>query len=168
MLSFWILNCLLKHEFLTAFCPHKHTSMQRIPAKLSLLYQHRTGHLARQTPMNNSATERSDRWEEGGKGGGNFKGEEALGQEEEKHREGIATIKPAESIVRENPCVSVCVPGDTRAPLCCPVQMPVHQHRAAVPDSAASSSLICPEESSQMLFTAEAIDQMRSARAKRN
>lgn len=79
-------------------------------------------------------------------GGGDFKGEEALGKEEEKHRGGIVTIKPAESIVREKLCV--CVSGDTRAPLCCPVQMPVHQHRAAVPDSAASPSVICPEESS--------------------
>lgn len=41
-------------------------------------------------------------------GGGDFKGEEALGKEEEKHRGGIVTIKPAESIVREKLCVCVC------------------------------------------------------------
>lgn len=71
-------------------------------------------------------------------------GDEALGQREEKHGGEIVTIKLAESIVREKLCLHVCacVPGGTKAPLCCPVQMPVHQHRAAVPDSAASPSAL--------------------------
>lgn len=106
MLCYWILNCLLSCEFFSAFCPHKHTSTQRIPVKWILLYQHRTGHLALQTPMNNSQREAIDERRAGG--GGDFKGEEALGKEEEKHRGGIVTIKPAESIVREKLCVCVC------------------------------------------------------------
>lgn len=83
----------------------------------------------------------------GGWEGSDFKGDGALGQREETHGGGMVTIKPAESIVREKLCLHACVPAGTKAPLCCPLQMPVHRHRAAVPDAAASPAVLCPEES---------------------
>lgn len=119
-----------------------HTTTHRALMKWILLYQQCTGHLAQWTAMNNSARreardEKSGeqgmwRWE--GRGvwrtrGNGGTGEVLVCQD--------ASSRGGETQQRNNQdqtcwvnseAVSVCVSDKTKAPLCCPVQMPVQKH----------------------------------------